>query len=270
MKTNELPIPMNDEEAPLHRLVQHFVENMVQQNSAPLQYALTSTELSPEMLKEMYMVKLRELNTMSNVRNAIELHTRDLFSRLHMACYKAEDFLSVVIKQSLSLLKIPYTDILLKCDGCDTVVLDARKTSMILYNLISNSLIHSKVPEKIIEIAATMRGNDFIISVTDNGKGIPVSKRRHLFNTVADLSSIENLSANPLILGGMGLAVSRKAAREMNGDLVYVSTQKKTTFEIILPQETQSVLNEPVEFIADLDFALLQLATANLFYLEQI
>ena len=268
MQTNNAIAQKTDDEITLSRIIQHEVETTVQSNSVPLQYILGADNLTPEQLEMVYMIKLRELKMMSDVKNYIELKSLDLLSKVHMACYKAEDFLSTVINQALNLIRMPYSNISLRCDTKNTVILDARKTSMIIYNLISNALIHSKASEKEINISAKMRGNDFVISVTDNGKGIPASKQKQIFKSYADISAIESLSADLMALRGMGLAVSRKAAHDMKGDLVYVNAKKNTTFEIIIPQQVKPILNEPVEYIADMEFVLFHLATANLIYIE--
>lgn len=268
MQTDELTVKnTNDEISPL-RFVQHNIEELVNKNSVPLQYMLRSNNLLPEQFEMMYTIKLRELKVMANVRNCIELTTNDTLSQPHMVCYKVKDFLTAVVKQALNLIRMPSVDISFACDNCRTAVFDARKTSMIIYNLISNAIIHPKASEKRVRILAAMRSNDFVISVTDSGLGIPTSKRKNLFNAYADISAIDSLSANILTLNGMGLAISRKAAWEMKGDLVYVPTAKNTTFEIIIPQNIQSTLSEPVSYVADCEFAAMYLASANLIYFE--
>ena len=108
-----------------------------------------------------------------------------------------------------------------------------------------------------------MRGDDFVISVTDNGKIIPPSSRDELFSAFE--KSLIEISPDTLSLKGLGLSVCRKAARDMGGDTIYVPSSKYNRFEFYIPQaDNPQSISETVACIPDPNEIELYLAEALL------
>lgn len=107
---------------------------------------------------------------------------------------------------------------------------DRQRVRQILRNLLVNAVRHGG-PEVVVQITAE---DDLAeISVADDGPGIPVENRQHLFDPY--FHGDRELSQPASI--GLGLTVSRQLARMMGGDLEYEHTEKGSTFRLALPRE---------------------------------
>lgn len=228
------------------RMIQWTVDKMVSRTSVHLQGLMYAQNLLPEQLESLYIVHLNELNTYSRVRNIAELYGEaDDVSSLKYASYNPEHFLNSVTKHILRLTGEHNIEIFSSCDiRIKSAVFDLRRTSLILYNLISNSIMHTKLKQKVIEIRAFMRNNNFVISVKDNGRGISAEKHRNLFYAFENKPVLKSadLTDIGLSLGGLGLSVCRKAARDMGGDVTYVSSMDRgNEFELTIPQSGRKI-----------------------------
>lgn len=104
---------------------------------------------------------------------------------------------------------------------------DPGRVRQVLRNLVSNALRYGG-DEVVVHIVA---GDKPRIQVRDNGPGIPLEDRQRIFE------SYQKAHHTPGIPGsvGLGLAISRKLARLMDGDLTYDYEQGQSVFELSLP-----------------------------------
>lgn len=105
----------------------------------------------------------------------------------------------------------------------------------ILFNLIDNACKYAKQSdEKTIHIELKQDHNFVRIGVRDHGPGISPEVRSRIFQPFTK-SAQEAARSAPGI--GLGLSLSRRLARDMQGDLVLAtSTSAGTTFELRLPR----------------------------------
>ncbi len=238
------------------RMAQWAVDKMVSRTSIHLQNMMYSNNLTPDQLESLYIVHWSELNTYSSIRNISELYGEDDdVSALKFASYNPEHFVNSAVKNILKLVRERNIEIVSTCDkNLKSATFDLRRTSLILYNLVSNSIIHSKSKDKLINIKCFMRDDNFVISVADNGRTIPPDKRKTLFLAYDNKPTLSSAGLKDigLSLGGLGLAVCRKTARDMGGEVVYVTAKEQgNIFELIIPQSRQveafgdTILAEP-------------------------
>lgn len=83
-------------------------------------------------------------------------------------------------------------------------------TDRVLRNLVTNALRHARCA---VEIEVT----DAVVSVIDDGVGIPVAERERVFERFVRLEESRERDAGG---SGLGLAIARELAREMGGDVV--------------------------------------------------
>ena len=120
----------------------------------------------------------------------------------------------------------------LECDAKDnTLATDSRIVRNILFNLLSNASKYS--PEgKTIRLVCTENNNDFVISVVDQGIGIPQSDRKHLFDRFFRATNVTNIQGT-----GLGLNIVMRYLALLNGRIDFTSTEGiGTTFTITLPR----------------------------------
>ncbi len=101
---------------------------------------------------------------------------------------------------------------------------------LIANNLIQNALEASRHGGEIQVLLAHRERGDFLLRVSDQGRGIPDEIRERLFQP--GVSTRQGGS-------GLGLALSRLLARQMNGDLTLVGCGPQgSSFELRIPLET--------------------------------
>ena len=89
---------------------------------------------------------------------------------------------------------------------------DARAIAEVLYNLLENAAKYSP-SDTPVTIAAASHGDRVLISVEDEGQGIPADQREHVFDKFARL---DTGSSNGL---GLGLAIARGIVEAQGGTI---------------------------------------------------
>jgi signal transduction histidine kinase len=111
---------------------------------------------------------------------------------------------------------------------------DRLRVRQIVRNLLQNA--HRYGGDRIwIELAD--RGEQVTIAVIDDGEGVRPGEEEVIFQPYRRSDS----AANTPLSVGLGLAVSRKLARSMDGDLHYLRRERCTVFELTLPQAAATI-----------------------------
>jgi signal transduction histidine kinase len=111
---------------------------------------------------------------------------------------------------------------------------DPMRLKQILLNLLSNACKFTKEGEVALRVRQVADGRDWIeLAVADSGIGLTTEQQAKLFQ---DFTQADSLTARRYGGTGLGLALSRKLARMMGGD-VTVSSQpgKGSVFTVRLP-----------------------------------
>lgn len=139
-----------------------------------------------------------------------------------------------LIEESIGLLEplIKAQKIELKRDDVDTLIYcDSARIVQVVSNIFSNALKVSK-PGDTIELRFSETPEESIVSVKDNGPGIPIEFLPMLFEQYTQTGEKSLMKKG----SGLGLAISKKLVDLHDGEIV-VSTEvgKGTCFEIRLP-----------------------------------
>jgi signal transduction histidine kinase len=121
--------------------------------------------------------------------------------------------------------------------GCDQDVLatvDGERLEQILINLLGNAVKFT--PEGgAITMRCRVEGAHVVIDVMDTGIGVPEAKRELIFDPFVQVDSNRGKREGV----GLGLAISRKLARAMGGDITVQSVEGKgSTFSVLVPLAT--------------------------------
>ncbi|MEO6454692.1 MAG: PAS domain-containing sensor histidine kinase [Ginsengibacter sp.] len=111
------------------------------------------------------------------------------------------------------------------------VRLDKNLLKNILINLISNAIKFTN-ENGIIKVISSVNGDDFIISVEDNGIGISEEDQQHLFERFFRAKNAANIQGT-----GLGLHIVGKYVELMNGTITIKSRLNEcTVITIFIPQ----------------------------------
>ncbi|MBI3828111.1 MAG: HAMP domain-containing histidine kinase [Planctomycetes bacterium] len=111
---------------------------------------------------------------------------------------------------------------------------DPAAVERILFNLVDNASKYAAASKKrVIHVGACASPEGVILRVRDYGPGIPASETRKLFRPFSK-SAREAAHSAPGV--GLGLALSRRLARSMGGDLRYFKADPDgARFDLLLP-----------------------------------
>jgi len=109
---------------------------------------------------------------------------------------------------------------------------DRRRVSQVIGNLLSNALKYSPNGGA-VSVSAERRDGRFVVSVADEGIGIPEESRHDVFIPFVRVGQEANAEGT-----GLGLAISRRIVRRHGGEMDFESTPGKgSTFSFELPLE---------------------------------
>jgi len=117
------------------------------------------------------------------------------------------------------------------CDGpIAQIQLDQRLLRQVITNLVTNALKYSP-PEKPVHIALTQQGATLVLTVRDEGIGIPAGDIHYLFRPFYRAGNVGKISGT-----GLGLAIVKDAIERHNGTISVQSERGVgTTFTVTLP-----------------------------------
>jgi PAS domain S-box-containing protein len=107
---------------------------------------------------------------------------------------------------------------------------DPRILRNILFNLLSNASKYSG-SGKLITLSSVLKGNDVLISIKDEGIGIPVEDQKHMFDRFFRASNAGNVQGT-----GLGLNIVKRYVELLNGNISFTTEhQKGSTFFVSIP-----------------------------------
>jgi GAF domain-containing protein len=116
---------------------------------------------------------------------------------------------------------------------------DSMRLKQILLNLLSNACKFTKEGEVALRVRKVADGRDWVeLAVVDTGIGLTAEQQAKLFQ---DFTQADSLTARRYGGTGLGLALSRKLARMMGGDVTVTSEEGKgSVFTVRLPGSAES------------------------------
>lgn len=163
-----------------------------------------------------------DLLTMARVDRGLELSRTDLDLR---ALVEAEVGRAPLVHPSLVLrTQTP--------DAAVPVHADPDRLAQVLSNLIENAA-RATGGTGTVTVAVAVRGAIAVVSVTDDGPGVPAADRERIFERLVRLDAARAASGGV----GLGLPIARGIARAHGGDVRCVDGGVGARFEVTLPLE---------------------------------
>jgi signal transduction histidine kinase len=119
-------------------------------------------------------------------------------------------------------------------ENLDALNADSMRLKQILLNLLSNACKFTKEGEVALRVRKVADGGDWVeLAVADTGIGLTADQQAKLFQ---EFTQADSLTARRYGGTGLGLALSRKLARMMGGDVTVASEPNKgSVFTVRLP-----------------------------------
>jgi GAF domain-containing protein len=119
-------------------------------------------------------------------------------------------------------------------DNVGSLTADSMRLKQILLNLLSNACKFTKEGEVALRVRKVADGGDWVeLAVADTGIGLTAEQQAKLFQ---EFTQADSLTARRYGGTGLGLALSRKLARMMGGDVTVTSELRKgSVFTVRLP-----------------------------------
>jgi signal transduction histidine kinase len=145
-----------------------------------------------------------------------------------VAAQKTTFRLGPLVTQVASRLASAFPQVKLECVGDAELVADPTAVRVVLENLLRNACeAASRRADGRVKATVQLEARKVQVVVEDNGPGIPEDQRGTLFEPF--------VSQKPA--GGIGLALARRLARAMGGEVELVSAREPTAFVARFPQE---------------------------------
>ncbi|MBN2815970.1 MAG: hypothetical protein JXQ67_04755 [Campylobacterales bacterium] len=217
---------------------QHFLSKVTEEITRPLYKVLNDTQTLQKSLKEQ-----SSLNTLThisvNANHLLQLLTDIVdLSKLQAKSFEVSEnivdvhyLLSSVIKRFASLAEKKSLKLIFEIDEKvpDFLYIDGTKVEQILENLIENAIKYTqegyvKLNVLVDNVEPTTNTIGVSFYVEDTGAGITQEFQDKVFSVFEHVNQAENESAQTI---GLGLAIDKKIALAMGGDITFKSENSK-------------------------------------------
>jgi heavy metal sensor kinase len=123
-------------------------------------------------------------------------------------------------------------------EGPAVLRIDEATVRLALVNLLDNAIKYTP-PSGTITVKAKMRGEDFLVEITDTGHGIPSEHRDRIFDRFYRVDKDRTGSAGG---AGLGLSIARWAV-EANGGRIELDSQENrgSKFRLVFPKDKPTI-----------------------------
>lgn len=227
-----------------------FLSDVSHELKTPMSAIIGSVEIlkrdgmeSPEIFNEFMDILLKESYRMQNIINDIlELSRLD---QTKVTLDYQELNIKSVVKESLDLFeplaKEKHLSLIYHNQIKEPLILDYSTVKTILSNFISNAIKYSN--EGVITIKTKKEDDTFILSVQDEGIGIPKNKLNYIYDRFYQVDK----SRSSKISTGLGLSIVKKIVELNQGTIDVESTVGiGSTFTVKLPINPKVSHNEDI------------------------
>ncbi|WP_162052539.1 hybrid sensor histidine kinase/response regulator [Pontibacter pamirensis] len=231
-------------EKELHELKSRFVTIASHEFRTPLSTVLSSasligkyktTEDDDKRIKHVDRIK-SAVSNLTGILNDFLSISRIEEGKIYNVptVFDLKNFAMQVVEEAQGVLKLGQQIHYQHNSSQTTVCVDKQLLRNILFNLLSNASKYSAEHQQ-VHFTSTITGGEIIITVQDEGIGIPNADKAHLFTPFFRAQNVTNIQGT-----GLGLNIVKKYADIMGGALSYESElDQGTTFTITLPQTTE-------------------------------
>jgi adenylate cyclase len=196
------------------------------------------TEKAQEPLQRVNRAGKHLLGLINEVLDLSKIEAGKL--ELHRESVKLTPLIDEVIGTAGQLAEQNNNRLVVECrDSLGPLTVDPMRLRQILLNLLSNACKFTKEGEVTLRVRKVTDGGDWIeLAVEDTGIGLTAEQQAKLFQ---EFTQADSLTARRYGGTGLGLALSRKLARMMGGDVSVTSKPGQgSVFTLRLPGGTET------------------------------
>ncbi|MBI2280342.1 MAG: GHKL domain-containing protein [Bacteroidetes bacterium] len=177
----------------------------------------------PERIKRTAKTLVEQIDTLTNIANEFSS-----FAKMPTANEQQLNLIEI-LETTIDLYKKEQVEIVFEnlCEKEAVLFADKDQLNRLFSNLIKNAI--QAIPENQkdkIEVVAGCKKNNYIITITDNGGGIPKELQEKIFTP--------NFTTKTTGMG-LGLAMVKNIVENLNGTIDFTTSNKGTTFKIEIP-----------------------------------
>ncbi|MCM8541019.1 MAG: HAMP domain-containing histidine kinase [Lentisphaeraceae bacterium] len=218
--------------------------NFVNQVSHELKTPLTNIRMYAELLdrnlseenakaqKQLGVIVSESQRLSRLISNVLSFAQKDKKTlKLNIRKVELGPFLQNVVNYYTPVLERKNIKISLETESNLDLQADSDALEQIFGNLFSN--VEKYVPQNgEVRVNSKQEQNFILISVCDNGPGIPTKQREKIFDS---FHRVSNELSDGISGTGIGLTISRDLARLHGGDLILLDSEKGASFQLSLP-----------------------------------
>jgi signal transduction histidine kinase len=196
---------------------------------------IIDTDFDPDLTQEFTASALSSANVLLEMVNTL-LDVNKMESgqmTLDLAPLDVGAVTQAAVSQVADLARSREQQLVTRADGgCDGLMADSDKTRRVMVNLLSNAIKFTPDGGR-IELSATCDDEGLVISVSDNGPGIPEEYRERIFEKFGQVAGRKS----KLPSTGLGLTFCKMVA-EAHGGRIWVESVvgEGSTFRVLLPR----------------------------------
>lgn len=197
---------------------------------------LQEEENIPEEMKKKYLtISLEKAERLEDLINEFFEITRFNMSSIVLEKTKVNisRMLNQLTDEFYPLLKEKELRYTFNIDNDIVIFADSNKLARVFDNLLKNAINYS-YPNTDIEIQATERVQDIVISVRNMGQKIPEHKLNNIFEKFYRLDAARSSNTGG---AGLGLAIAKEIVELHEGSIYAKSNEEYTEFVVTLPKE---------------------------------
>lgn len=230
---------MLEREKELNEIKSRFVSMASHEFRTPLSTILSSTSLienyskiedEEKRKKHIERVKSSVKNLTDILNNFLSLDKLEQGKvEIQFETFDVEEFITDILEDIRGLLK-PSQKVIVTHEGLFKTSQDKKILRNVLLNLLSNASKYSD-ENGVIELCTNVSDKHVVISVKDNGIGIPEADQKNLFGKFFRAQNAENIQGT-----GLGLNIVSRYMEILKGHITFESTPERgTTFTITYP-----------------------------------
>ena len=217
----------------------HEIRTPVTLIDGPLQ--VMKAKSSPEDEEHLFLIERNSkklINLVNELLDASKLGNGKF--RIHYDIGNIFDYLKSIIDDFSHEVKSKNIELIFESNKTEkNYSFPSNVVEKIMTNLIGNCLKYCP-PNSKIKVNCSIDDESLFLKISDNGKGISKAEQKKIFSRFyrgsGDYSTISG--------NGIGLSIVKELVEKIKGKLTFSSTEKGTTFSIIIPIKAINIISE--------------------------